>query len=59
MGFLPSIEQEVDLSSYFNQSDLVLTSNHLQHLDEEGRLVGVVFNDVVVHVDENAEKRQT
>lgn len=39
--------------SYFNESDLDLTSDGRGHLDEEGRLVGVVFDDVVVHVDEN------
>ena len=39
--------------SYFNESDLELTASDLGHLDEEGRLIGVVFDDVVVHVDEN------
>lgn len=39
--------------SYFNKGDLELTADDLGHLNEEGRLVGVVFDDVVVHVDEN------
>lgn len=42
-----------ELFSYFNQSDLDLTGDRLGHLNEEGGLVGVVFHNVVVHVDEN------
>lgn len=44
--------------SYFNESDLELAAGDLGHLDEEGRLVGVVFDDVVVHVDENPEEEE-
>lgn len=40
-------------ASYFDESDLELAGDDLGHLDEERRLVGVVFDDVVVHVDEN------
>ena len=43
----------IDLFSYFSESDLELAGDRLGYLDEEGRLVGVVFNDVVVHVDED------
>lgn len=43
--------------SYFDEGDLELTAADLGHLDEEGRLVGVVFDDVVVHVDENPEEK--
>lgn len=42
--------------SYFNESDLKLTAGDLGHLNEEGRLVCVVFNDVIVHVDEDPER---
>lgn len=38
--------------SYFDQSELDEPGS-LGHLDEEGRLVGVVFDNGVVHVDEN------
>lgn len=51
----PSIEQAAESFSYFSESDLELTGDHFRHVDEEGRLVGVMFDDVVVHVDENAE----
>lgn len=47
-----------DLFSYFNESDLELTGDHLGHLNEESRLVGVVFNDVVIHVDEDPEAQK-
>lgn len=43
--------------SYFNESDLELAANNLGHLNEEGWLVGVVFDDVVVHVDVNPEEK--
>lgn len=42
--------------SYFNEGDLELPVDELGHLNEEGRLVGVMFDDVVVHVDENPGK---
>lgn len=54
--FHPSIEPALNSSSYFNKRDLELTGEHLRHLDEEGQLIGVVFNDVVVHVNENPEE---
>jgi len=41
------------LLSYFNEGDLELAVDDLGHLNEEGRLVGVMLDDVVVHVDEN------
>lgn len=44
--------------SYFNESDLELAVGGLGHLNEEGRLVGVVFDDVVVHVNENPEEKK-
>lgn len=44
--------------SYFNEGDLELAGGHLGHLDEERRLVAVVFDDVVVHVDENPGERR-
>lgn len=44
--------------SYFNEGDLELAGGHLGHLDEESRLVAVVFDDVVVHVDEDPGERR-
>lgn len=44
--------------SYFNEGDLEMAGGHLGHLDEESRLVAVVFDDVVVHVDENPGERR-
>lgn len=44
--------------SYFHQSDLEVTVGRLGHLDEERRLVGVVFDDVVVHVDKNPARTE-
>lgn len=41
--------------SYFSQSHLELANRWLRDLYLEGRLVSVVFDDVVVHVDEDAE----
>lgn len=50
-------------SSYFNESDLELTADHLRHIDEESGLVGIVFDNDVVHVDVNSagggEREQT
>lgn len=43
--------------SYFNENDLEPTSDGLRNLNQEGRLVGVVFDDVVVHVDKNPEEK--
>lgn len=43
--------------SYFNENDLEPTSDGLRNLNQEGRLVGVVFDNVVVHVDENPEEK--
>lgn len=39
--------------SYFDESDLELTRGHLGHVDQESRVVGVVFDDVVIHIDED------
>lgn len=44
--------------SYFNESDLQVAGGCLGHLHQESRLVGVVFHDVVVHVDEDPGERK-
>lgn len=57
----PSVEPAGDGTgrlSYFNEGDLELAGGHLGHLDEESRLVAVVFDDVVVHVDEDPGERR-
>lgn len=43
--------------SYFNESDLQVARGRLGHLYQESRLVGVVFHDVVIHVDEDPEEK--
>lgn len=50
--FCPSV------ASYFNESDLQVAGGCLGHLHQESRLVGVVFHDVVVHVDEDPGERK-
>lgn len=47
----------LQMSSYFNKSDLKLAGARLRHLNEESGLVAVVFNDVVVHVDVYSAER--
>lgn len=43
------LDPSEELGLYFNEGDLELTAD-LRDLDLKSQLVGVVFNDVVVHV---------
>ena len=48
---------KVENRSYFDQSELD-EPRSFGHLDEEGRLVGVVFDNGVIHVDKNPVKKK-